>query len=167
MPRKPNTKCQVCGKPTYKRPNQIKTQTLITCGRECYDNHRRLDQKPCKQCKKMFAPSHDRVMFCSRQCAQEGRGRTRNKYKYPGKSPNERRLNELKANFEFDCCMVMGCKYNTTYDIHRFIQGKDGGEYVVGNMFAICPNHHAEVHRKLIVLKKIDDCTLEARKIGE
>ena len=57
--------------------------------------------------------------------------------------------------------MVEGCSYSTTFDIHRVITGKDGGEYVVGNMFAICPNHHAEVTRGIITLIKVNDYTLE------
>ena len=57
--------------------------------------------------------------------------------------------------------MIEGCEYNKTYDIHRLIKGKDGGKYEVGNMFAICPNHHAEIHRGLIEVEKIDDKTLK------
>jgi hypothetical protein len=53
--------------------------------------------------------------------------------------------------------MVEDCDYCRTYDVHRFVPGKDGGEYVVGNMFAICPNHHAEVTRNLIHLEKLGD----------
>lgn len=53
--------------------------------------------------------------------------------------------------------MVSGCSYNKTYDIHRLAPG-DG--YVIGNMFAICPNHHAEIHRGFVSLEKTDDCTL-------
>ena len=64
--------------------------------------------------------------------------------------------------FDFKCCMVQGCNYNKTYDIHRLIEGKIGGKYEIGNMFAICPNHHAETHRGIIKLQKINDYTLKA-----
>ena len=57
--------------------------------------------------------------------------------------------------------MVEGCGYDKTYDIHRLIPGKQGGKYETGNMFAICPNHHAETHRKLIILEKINDYSLK------
>ncbi len=63
--------------------------------------------------------------------------------------------------------MVLGCNYNKCYDIHRLIEGKDGGLYEIGNMFAICPNHHAEVHRGLIKLIKINNYTLEGVRIDE
>ena len=69
----------------------------------------------------------------------------------------------LKASFAFSTCMVRGCKYDKTFDIHRYLAGADGGEYVIGNMFAICPNHHAEVHRGLASFEKINDHTLAIR----
>jgi predicted restriction endonuclease len=56
--------------------------------------------------------------------------------------------------------MVEGCDYSTCYDIHRVIPGRDGGQYVIGNMFAICPNHHAEVERKIIRLDRQTDARL-------
>ena len=30
----------------------------------------------------------------------------------------------------------------------------------VGNMFAICPLHHAEIHRKVVRVVKVSDCEL-------
>jgi len=59
--------------------------------------------------------------------------------------------------------MVEGCTYNKTYDIHRVIEGKHGGEYKIGNMFAICPMHHAEITRKIIEVNKVNDCTLRIK----
>jgi hypothetical protein len=53
--------------------------------------------------------------------------------------------------------MVEGCTYHRTYDIHRFIEGRFGGDYIIGNMFAICPNHHKEIHRHLILVEKVND----------
>ena len=58
--------------------------------------------------------------------------------------------------------MVDGCNYSKTYDIHRLIEGKNGGKYVIGNMFAICPNHHAEAHRHILQFTKINDYQLKA-----
>ena len=68
----------------------------------------------------------------------------------------------LYETFKFSNCMVAGCEYSRTFDVHRLIPGKDGGQYAIGNMFAICPKHHAEVHRGIIVLKKLSDCELAA-----
>lgn len=66
----------------------------------------------------------------------------------------------LRKTFGFDICMVEGCDYGVTLDIHRHTPGQEGGKYVIGNMFAICPNHHAEVTRRLIRLVKVTDCLL-------
>jgi predicted restriction endonuclease len=56
--------------------------------------------------------------------------------------------------------MVEDCKYDKTYDIHRHKPGKEGGKYELGNMFAICPNHHAEITRGLVMVEKLDEKTL-------
>ena len=72
------------------------------------------------------------------------------------------RIATLKSAFNFDSCMVEGCSYNTTYDVHRFVHGKHGGEYVIGNMFAICPNHHAEIHRGIMTVEKVNNYTLRS-----
>lgn len=72
-----------------------------------------------------------------------------------------RRLELLKHEFDFDSCMIHDCKYNRLdillYEVYKFKDGK----YEIGNMFAICPNHMAEIRRKLISVKKINDYTLE------
>ena len=44
------------------------------------------------------------------------------------------------------------------------MEGKDGGQYEIGNMFAICPNHHGEITRKIITVIKINDYTLRIDK---
>ena len=77
----------------------------------------------------------------------------------------ECRLAKLEKHFGFRSCMVEGCGYDKTYDVHRLVRGKDGGKYDVGNMFAICPNHHAEEHRGLIRLEKVSDGVLRAVEV--
>lgn len=57
-------------------------------------------------------------------------------------------------------CAIEGCTYNTTHDMHRLVPGRDGGLYEIGNMFSLCPNHHAEIERGIIVVNKVDNCTL-------
>jgi predicted restriction endonuclease len=73
---------------------------------------------------------------------------------------SRKRLSILKRIFGFKHCMVEGCDYDKTFEIHRLVPGKEGGDYEVGNMFAICPNHHAEVSRGLISLEKLSDSEL-------
>ncbi len=62
--------------------------------------------------------------------------------------------------------MIQGCEYRRTLDIHRLKPGKDGGKYEIGNAFALCPNHHAEVHRGLVVLVKVSDFEVAAEDQG-
>jgi predicted restriction endonuclease len=62
--------------------------------------------------------------------------------------------------------MVVGCNYNTLFEIHRLFPGREGGKYEIGNMFAICPNHHAEVERGYIELIKISDSELKFIFLG-
>ncbi len=159
--RKPNTQCCICSQPTYKRPNDLRRYKKAYCGIECYRIDRSISERECEACGQLFKPWNRKGRFCNKSCANKGRiGTHYNQHKFPGRSANERRLNELKATFKFDSCMVEGCSYSFTYDVHRLIPGKDGGEYILGNMFAICPNHHAEIHRKIIELVRVSDSQL-------
>jgi hypothetical protein len=60
--------------------------------------------------------------------------------------------------------MIEGCKYSRALEVHRLVEGKDGGKYEIGNAYAVCPNHHAEITRGWIVVEKIDDKTLRIVK---
>lgn len=158
--RKPNATCKMCGCSVYKRPS---LSGNVFCNIKCYASFRSLKKISCKKCGKQFSPWNKSSKYCSKQCSNHSKlGIKYGNYKFPGRSANERRLNELKSTFGFESCMVRGCDYRLTFDVHRLICGKDGGKYEIGNMFAICPNHHAEVHRHIIVLQKINDYELIA-----
>jgi DNA-directed RNA polymerase subunit RPC12/RpoP len=159
--RKPNTECFVCKKQVYRRPSQLERFNTVACSRECLTKIQRTrGEIVCEYCGVKFFPKHSgkNTKTCSRSCSN----RNRKGVVYNKKSQNnsKRRLAILTRAFGFSSCMIDDCVYNKTYDIHRLVKGKNGGVYEVGNMFAICPNHHAEVHRGLIELQKIDDHTL-------
>lgn len=157
--RKPNAECEVCKKPVYKRP---RATGYVYCDKTCYAKARSLKKIKCQKCGTLFQPWKKTSQYCSKLCSNKSKiGMNYGKYKFPGKSATDRRLNELKDKFDFKCCMVEGCAYDQTYDVHRLIPGKKGGKYEIGNMFAICPNHHAEEHRKIGILEKINDCKLK------
>lgn len=164
MTRYPNCKCSNCSKPIYRRPKDLERFVSVYCSRICYGKHKRCNKK-CIICGNEFHSDKASSRYCSRSCSNQGRLGI----KYQKGSPNRSvlMLNKLKTQFQFEKCMVEGCEYNKTFDIHRFVPGKDGGEYVIGNMFAICPNHHAEVTRRLIELEKVSDCLLKVRKRSE
>lgn len=158
--RKPNIKCSVCETPIYRRPNEIKKFSIFTCSPECRKLLTDQKIKICPTCKVDFKPSSKKSKFCSRSCSNKSRkGSAYLKQGFSNKS--QRRLAILKEAFAFESCMVVGCTYNKVYEIHRFLPGRKGGEYIIGNMFAICPNHHAEIERKIVSVSKINNHTLE------
>src|ERR1035437_9291762 len=162
--RKPNTKCFICSKSIYKRPVHIKRQKYVFCSRICYGvNNKRLKNRVCDFCKIEFTPTKHQQKFCSHSCAASKLRGTYKKNFHGARLQNntERKLFVLRDRFHFTHCMIQGCAYDKTYDIHRLIPGKQGGKYEIGNIFAICPNHHAETHRKLIVLQKVNNYTLK------
>jgi hypothetical protein len=154
--RKPNWNCLGCGVGFYRRPFEFESETHIRCTK-CYNGI--LEERTCGSCKHSFKPRSSKQVYCNRVCA--GRGRRVGTYtKDKPKNAQLGKLLALRSQFNFDSCMVEGCTYNVTYDVHRHVPGKDGGKYEVGNMFAICPNHHAEVTRKITRLTKVSDCVL-------
>jgi hypothetical protein len=157
-----NSACVRCSKTYYRRPLQQKFRAICSaCRKE--ENAEKWIEQECIACKKKFKyPQYERKRkTCSRECSNKNRaGIAYEKKCRRGKQ--QYNLYILRQNFTFDSCMIEGCGYNLTYDVHRLIPGKQGGKYEIGNMFAICPNHHAECHREICVLEKIDNSHLRA-----
>lgn len=165
MSRNPNTVCDLngCGNEFYRRPSQKKKFNQNFCSRSCYQKSQSKDPRDCLECGDEFIYNHIDQNYCSSSCASKGvwSNATRftkktNKTNNPSK---QKRIKLLKAGAD-RCCSVEGCKYSKTLDVHRIVPGSDGGDYEIGNMFMICPNHHAEVTRGLIELHKEDNFTL-------
>lgn len=161
--RKPNTICCICAKPIYRRPGQMEANPNGYCSQDCFysleasHGRKRVVERSCENCGKTFLPSENKARFCGKSCANSvrigmryGKGRTT--------AQRKAKLIELAGS---DRCMVRGCEYDRTVDVHRFIPGKEGGEYAIGNMFLVCPNHHAEVTRGLTKLRKLNHTELE------
>lgn len=161
MHRNPNCSCSKCGKQIYRKPKDIERFENVFCSRICYGLFHRKNNI-CKICNKVFY-GKNRVDYCSRICSNKSR--TGIKYTLKHQNKTILNLNLLKQTFNFTTCMVENCQYSKCFDIHRLIPGKHGGEYKIGNMYAICPNHHSEVHRNIIMLVKINDCLLKAIEI--
>lgn len=170
--RYPNSECKRCQKPIYRRPAEIERyKNGVFCGRDCFhlETWGRLPREQvisCRICKKQFQRTHSNrnAFYCSRSCSNKGRKGT----KYIGLNAgnaSQQRLAALKERFGFSRCMVEGCYYDKTFDVHRFVPGRSGGLYKIGNMFAICPNHHAEHTRGLIEFVKLDDSSLRVLNI--
>ncbi len=163
--RQPNCSCKVCSKSIYRRPSQLRLFKNVYCSRQCYRIGISLALKVCSICNREFRPAKSKAKFCSHSCANKSRrGSTYGKNAHVNHS--RKRLAILRGTFNFGSCMVLGCGYNKTYDIHRLIAGRQGGRYEIGNMFAVCPNHHAEATRGLIKLEKVSDCQLRIVETG-
>lgn len=165
MNRKSNSKCSTCQKQFYRRPSQKPKSGVIYCSPACCGKAQ-TKLIECVICG-IGIPKGMNKKTCSRECSNKNRKGLKynkaNEKKFPSQSA--RRLGELRQVFDFDCCMVEGCTYSITYDIHRHVPGRDGGEYKIGNMFAICPNHHAEVSRGIIDFEKISDSKLKIKEV--
>jgi endogenous inhibitor of DNA gyrase (YacG/DUF329 family) len=163
--RKPNTKCSVCQTPLYRSPAHLTHNRNIFCSGKCQRAiHGTAKTFMCDNCGMEFKSDYGKKprKYCSRRCSNVGRtGIKYNKLRYG--SSSYKYLLLLSKTFNFTNCMIDGCTYNNTYDVHRFIPGKNGGKYIIGNMFAICPNHHAEIHRGIITVEKVNDCKLQIR----
>jgi hypothetical protein len=158
MGRIPNTQCFNCQVPIYRRPFELSKFDSVFCGHKCRADFKRMKQRSCEECSKLYQPDHATRRFCSKVCATR---QSRGPKQGVGRNRSKAKLELLEATE----CMVLGCKYNLTLDVHRVVPGRMGGEYVVGNMFAICPNHHAEVERGICELIKVDDKNLERRQL--
>lgn len=115
---------------------------------------RRSAQRKCESCGEPFKASNRKSRCCSKGCANSLRRGSR----YKRGERLDRRLVVAKAS-GIDCCMIQGCSYDRTLDVHRVIPGREGGEYVAGNMVLLCPNHHAEITRRLGSLVRLDEWT--------
>jgi len=161
MARKPNTKCIVCNKKFYKRLSQ-KTSSRHFCSWACYCAWRSSDADPraismrqCGVCKKEFRPARREQKFCSVRCAASRPLQKRKNGR--GKNKSQWVLACLKNRGWDGKCMIAGCNYSTVMDAHRIVAGKDGGEYNCDNVCAICPNHHAEIHRLKCNIVRVAD----------
>ena len=165
MNRKSNSKCLVCQREFYRRPSQKPVSGLIYCSSACCGKSQ-TQLIECVICG-IGIPKGLNKKTCGRECSNKNRKGMKydktNEPRFP--NPSSRRCWELKQAFNFTSCMVEGCSYNKTYDVHRHIPGSKGGEYIIGNMFAICPNHHAEVTRGIIDFEKVSDSQLKIKEV--
>jgi len=120
----------------------------------------------CESCEKPFrAHRYQKRRFCSKSCAN----RARRGMKYTGNQKDNAQVRRFVALARLAGsvrCMVEGCTYNKTLDLHRLVEGQDGGSYSLDNTFMLCPNHHAEHHRGIIILRKIGPFLLRTEPTG-
>lgn len=53
---------------------------------------------------------------------------------------------------KLNCSKCMICDWVGPCDVHRIIEGSEGGKYVFGNMLSVCPNCHRLHHRGIMII---------------
>ncbi len=164
--RKPNVTCSTCGTPVYRRPTELARHDHVYCCRDCYNlgTWGRLPRSRMVKCllcgrEKVSTRRGKQSRYCSVKCSNIAR-RGVTYGRGTGGNLSKKRLVIIEADTGISHCMVEGCSYSRTLDVHRLIPGHRGGEYEIGNMFSICPNHHAEHTRGFVDYVKINNYTL-------
>jgi hypothetical protein len=160
-----NVICSTCGKPFHKKASALNLSDNHFCSKSCYYTFKTKPGVACICCGKLFQSCRSSNRCCSKSCATKmSRKAWSTKSNGIPKGKYRSKLSILQEKFVICSCMIQGCEYNKTFDVHRLINGKDGGLYEIGNMFAICPNHHAEIHRGLTVVEKVSDTELKIKE---
>lgn len=142
--RNPNTRCLVCSKPIYRRPNEIKkNQERVFCSLICYGLNLKKEH-PCKICNKPVLSKFNRKT-CSKICAE--------KLKLQSQKRSHKRKEKITYihGFKVRLLELRGancekCGYNKTQILQ--VHHKDGNHNNndLNNLELICPNCHCEQH---------------------
>ncbi len=142
--RNPNTKCVVCNKSIYRRPQQIQeNKGRVFCGQVCYGTSCR-KETPCVICGKLILSSLNKKT-CSRACSNTQRAGI--KYK----------INSPKDNFKSTCTLKISLQRNRGQNCERCGYGnfkilqvhhkdRNRNNNTLDNLELICPNCHCEEH---------------------
>lgn len=137
--RKHNSVCNNpdCNNTMYRRPVELEKFKEVFCSRRCYaDAQKKRFAKNCKTCGAEFFPNRKEQKYCGKSCATKAsRGVWGTNKKRVAKNSTILRREMLEKEYGVCSCMVEGCSYSRTLDVHRYTPGKAGGEYVVGTCF--------------------------------
>jgi predicted restriction endonuclease len=66
-------------------------------------------------------------------------------------------------------CEIKGCNFTDFITRHRIKPGRRGGKYVLGNVIALCPNHHAQAELNMFSQKELFEIVQErlSKELGE
>ena len=140
--RNPNTKCEVCEKPIYRRPSQINSGKVF-CSWECHGIYNR-KEVPCAECGKPILAGLNKKT-CSRACANKYRAGI--KYKMGRPRDKVKTVQALKIR-------LLGqrghkcerCKYNKVEILQVHHKNRDNKDHRLENLELVCPNCHYEEH---------------------
>jgi hypothetical protein len=81
---------------------------------------------------------------CKNLATSKGNG----KYKNICSTHHKNKCLKTHKKWQKFSCQICGWNLSKC-DRHRIVPGKDGGEYVKGNVIIVCPNCHRLVHDKM------------------
>lgn len=142
MNRKPNSQCNVCSKPIYRRPVHL-GQGPVYCSSACFGINQQ-KQKTCPICQKLYVGYKK---TCSRACANTSR--TGISYTRQGefdKAYRGRLLKEKVAKNRGGVCEHCGELNYAILQIHHKVERYRGGTDELSNLELLCPNCHATHH---------------------
>jgi|LakMenEpi03Aug12_release.lakeMendotaPanAssembly.Ray.scaffolds.fasta_scaffold626345_1 5-methylcytosine-specific restriction endonuclease McrA len=148
MGRKPNSKCSVCEKEIYRRPNEIAQSKSgkIFCSHVCFTSISKIE-KTCPVCNKTFSGSGRKT--CSRTCSNKNRtGITYGNGQQNNKTLRFRRLKQTLIDERGPICEE--CKFDKVIilQVHHVIERCNGGTDELSNLKLLCPNCHYMKHTR-------------------
>lgn len=142
--RNPNTACNICSKPIYRRPSQIKHNNgHVFCSLTCSAVSQR-KETPCIVCNKpILAQFHKKT--CSRSCANINR----TGIKYTGRAPKDKVKSQRALKVRLIAARGKVCE-RCGYDRYKILQvhhkNRDRNNNKLDNLELICPNCHCIEH---------------------
>lgn len=142
--RNPNTKCAVCEKPIYRRPQQIKeNKGRVFCGQICYGSSCR-KEAPCIVCGKLILSGLNKKT-CSRGCSNKNRVGII--YKINSPRDNVKSQQSLKISLSKERGIhCERCGYDKFKILQVHHKNRDRSNNNLSNLELICPNCHCEEH---------------------
>jgi len=142
--RKPNTFCDICKNPIYKRPSQIeKNNGHVFCSTKCYGISCRKEIH-CFVCNKLILAGLNKKT-CSRECANKKRTGIKYKIGRPKDKVKSFRILKLKMmKKRGEKCER--CNYNKREILQVHHKDRNRNNNSFSNLELICPNCHSEEH---------------------
>lgn len=150
--RRPNAKCQVCGKAIYRRPGELKeNKGRAFCSSACFGKISR-KEVPCVVCGKAILAGQNKKT-CSRACANAHRAGM--KYEHNRPHDKVKRYQLLKGRLlELRGIKCERCNYSKAEILQIHHKNRNRDDNRLSNLELICPNCHYEEHHLSRKVKK-------------
>ncbi len=142
--RDPNTKCNICSKPIYKRPFEIQANKgRVYCSMICYGISCR-KEIPCAVCGKLILSGLNKKT-CSRSCANKHRVGIKYKQNRPRDKVVSYRILKIRL-LKLRGKICERCTYNKYEILQVHHKDRNHANNDLNNLLLICPNCHFEEH---------------------